>query len=164
MSITVALHHKTIYRYKDLVQLAPHVIRLRPAPHCRTPILSYSLKVKPAEQFLNWQQDPFGNYQAHVVFLKEAHDLEIEVDLLAELTAFNPFDFFVDEHVEKFPFKYTEEERIALVPYLTILPSSGRVDKLAAELKRDIALADRKTIDVLVDINRHIRDLLRYEI
>src|SRR5664279_3874171 len=113
MSITVALHHKTIYRYKDLVQLAPHVIRLRPAPHCRTPILSYSLKVKPAE---------------------------------------------------KFPFKYTEEERIALVPYLTILPSSGRVDKLAAELKRDIALADRKTIDVLVDINRHIRDLLRYEI
>jgi uncharacterized protein (DUF2126 family)/transglutaminase-like putative cysteine protease len=164
MSITVALHHKTIYRYQDLVQLAPHVIRLRPAPHCRTPILSYSLKVKPAEQFLNWQQDPFGNYQAHVVFLKEARDLEIEVDLLAELTAFNPFDFFVDEHVEKFPFKYTEEERIALVPYLTILPSTGRVDKLAAELKRDIALADRKTIDVLVDINRHIRDLLRYEI
>jgi len=164
MSITVSLHHKTTYRYEQLVQLATHVVRLRPAPHCRTPILAYSLKVRPEKHFLNWQQDPFGNYQAHLVFNEPARVLELEVDLVAELTAVNPFDFFIDEHAQEYPFKYTDDERIALQPYLVLLPSSGRVDKLAAEMKREVARAGRKTIDVLVDINRHIRDLLRYEI
>src|SRR5260221_12196792 len=139
MSITVSLHHKTTYRYQQLVQLAPHVIRLRPAPHTRTPILAYSLKVRPEQHFLNWQQDPFGNYQAHVVFTREAQELELEVDLVAELTANNPFDFFIDEVAQEYPFKYTDDERVALAPYLVLLPSSGRVDKLAAEFKRDVA-------------------------
>ena len=125
MSITVTLHHKTIYRYDGLVQLAPHVVRLRPAPHCRTPILAYSLKVKPEQHFLNWQQDPFGNYQAHLVFPNEAQELEVEVDLVAELTAINPFDFFVDEHAQEYPFNYTEEERIALAPYLRAAAVGG---------------------------------------
>jgi uncharacterized protein (DUF2126 family)/transglutaminase-like putative cysteine protease len=164
MSITVSLHHKTTYKYDSLVQLATHVVRLRPAPHCRTPILAYSLKVLPEQHFLNWQQDPFGNYQAHLVFTREAKELVLEVDLVAELTAVNPFDFFIDEHAQEYPFKYSDEERIALAPYLVLLPSSGRVDKLAAELKRDVAKPKRRTIDVLVDVNRHIRDLLRYEI
>ncbi len=164
MSITVSLHHKTTYRYDSLVQLAPHVVRLRPAPHSRTPILAYSLKVRPEQHFLNWQQDPFGNYQAHLVFTRETQELELEVDLVAELTAINPFDFFIDEHAQEYPFRYTEDEKIALAPYLVLLPSSGRVDKLAAEMKREIARAGRRTIDVLVDINRHVRDLLRYEI
>jgi len=164
MSITVTLHHKTNYRYDGLVQLAPHVVRLRPAPHTRTPILAYSLKVTPEQNYLNWQQDPFGNYQAHVVFPRETEELELEVDLVAELTATNPFDFFIDDHAQEYPFRYTEEERIALVPYLALLPSSGPVDRLAAEMRREIAREGRRTIDVLVDINRHIRDLLRYEI
>ena len=164
MSITVTLHHKTIYRYDGLVQLAPHVVRLRPAPHTRTPIRAYSLKVKPEQLFMNWQQDPFGNYQAHLVFAREAQELELEVDLVAELTATNPFDFFIDEHAQEYPFHYTEEERIALAPYLVLLPSAGPVDRLAAEMKRELARPKRRTIDVLVDINRHIRDLLRYEI
>jgi len=148
-------HHKTTYRYDGLVRLAPHVVRLRPAPHTRTPILAYSLKVSPKDHFLNWQQDPFGNYQAHLVFTKEARELELEVDLVAELTAMNPFDFFIDEHAQEYPFAYTAEEKIALAPYLILLPSTGAVDRLAAEMKKDIARPKRKTIDVLVDINRH---------
>jgi uncharacterized protein (DUF2126 family)/transglutaminase-like putative cysteine protease len=164
MSITVSLHHKTTYRYDGLVNLAPHVVRLRPAPHCRTPILAYSLKVRPAQHFMNWQQDPFGNYQAHLVFTRETKELELEVDLIAELTAMNPFDFFIDEHAQEYPFKYTAEEKTALAPYLTLLPSTGAVDKMAGELKKEVALPKRRTIDVLVDINRRVKDLLRYEI
>ena len=164
MSITVSLHHKTTYRYDGLVHLAPHVVRLRPAPHCRTPILAYSLKVRPTQHFMNWQQDPFGNYQAHLVFTKETQELELEVDLVAELTAMNPFDFFIDEHAQEYPFQYTAEEKTALAPYLILLPSSGPIDRLAAQMKKEVARPERRTIDVLVDINRHIKDLLRYEI
>src|SRR3954469_19536916 len=106
MAIRVALNHVTRYRYDRPVTLAPHVIRLRPAPHCRTPILAYSLRVTPAEHFLNWQQDPFGNYQARLVFTKPADRLEIEVDLVADLTVINPFDFFLEEESEEYPVSY----------------------------------------------------------
>src|SRR5579863_6081392 len=64
MSIRVALNHKTLYRYTRPVWLSPHVVRLRPAPHCRMPIPSYSLKVTPADHFINWQQDPYSNHLA----------------------------------------------------------------------------------------------------
>src|SRR6266446_8312776 len=97
MAIRVALNHKTEYHYDRLVSLLPQVVRLRPAPHCRTPILSYSLKVKPVDHFLNWQQDPYSNYLARLVFNKPARSFEVEVDLVAELTAVNPFDFFIEE-------------------------------------------------------------------
>jgi uncharacterized protein (DUF2126 family)/transglutaminase-like putative cysteine protease len=164
MSITVSLHHKTTYAYDRPVILAPHIVRLRPAPHCRTPILAYSLKVLPQQHFLNWQQDPFGNYQAHLVFPRESAALEIEVDLIAELTAINPFDFFVDEHAQKYPFAYDEEQQIALAPYLHLAPSGARLEALAAVAKERFARPGRRTIDVLVDVNRHIKDLLRYEV
>src|SRR3954469_402887 len=104
MAISVSLHHKTVYSYDRPVRLGPHVVRLRPAPHCRTPILAYSLKVQPQENFLNWQQDPFGNYQAHIVFPRATDRLQLEVDLVAELTAQNPFDFFIDDHAQSYPF------------------------------------------------------------
>ncbi|TXT22280.1 MAG: transglutaminase, partial [Planctomycetota bacterium] len=106
MSIRVALNHKTEYRYDRLVTLQPHVVRLRPAPHCRTPILSYSLKVEPSDHFLNWQQDPYSNYLARLVFLQEARSLKVEVDLVVEMTAINPFDFFIEPSAEKIPFVY----------------------------------------------------------
>ena len=95
MSIRVALHHQTRYRYDRDVSLSPHEVRLRPAPHCRTPILSYSLNVKPAEHFINWQQDIFGNYIGRFVFPEKTRELEITVDLVADMTVINPFDFFI---------------------------------------------------------------------
>src|ERR1700733_10512508 len=96
MSIRVALNHRTSYRYDRAVAISPHVVRLRPAPHCRTPIIAYSLRVRPEKQFVNWQQDPNGNHIARFVFLDKAQELNIEVDLIAEMTVINPFDFFLE--------------------------------------------------------------------
>src|SRR5258706_7711942 len=116
MAINVSLHHKSVYSYDQAVQLSPHVVRLRPAPHCRTPIKAYSLRIAPAEHFLNWQQDPFGNYQARLVFLKEVRRFEVEVDLVAEMTAINPFDFFVEDSAGEYPFKYEPGLAAELAP------------------------------------------------
>src|SRR5258706_13839303 len=106
MTIRVALHHKTHYTFDRAVNLSPHEVRLRPAAHCRTPIESYSLTVKPAKHFINWQQDPYGNWLARLVFPEPSNELSIEVDLVADMTVINPFDFFVESFPEKFPFTY----------------------------------------------------------
>ena len=96
MAIRVALQHRTTYKFDRLVNLGPHEIRLRPAPHCRTPILGYSLDVEPEQHFLNWQQDPYGNWVARLVFPERTEKLQVLVDLTADMTVINPFDFFVE--------------------------------------------------------------------
>jgi len=101
MAIRVAINHKTTYQYDRLVSLSPHVFRLRPAVHSRTAIEAYSFKVSPKDHFINWQQDPFGNYQARVVFPEKTKELRIEVEVIANMTVINPFDFFVEEYAEK---------------------------------------------------------------
>ncbi|HEY0710756.1 MAG TPA: transglutaminase family protein, partial [Polyangia bacterium] len=170
MAIKVALTHVTQYRFDRPVELSPHVVRLRPAPHCRTPIPAYSLRVTPADHFLNWQQDPFGNYQARLVFPKPTKELRVEVDLIADLTAINPFDFFLEESAETVPFSYAATLAEELRPYLRAREGeAGRVagDHLTAlitHVRERIALPGRRNIDVLVDINAFIQGRLRYDI
>src|ERR1700712_867146 len=120
MSIKVALRHQMHYDYDRSVKLSPHTVRLRPAPHCRTPILSYSLKIQPENHFINWQQDPFGNRLARLVFSEPTTKLHFEVEVIAEMIVINPFDFFVEEYAEKFPFVYDEQLKKELLPYFEV--------------------------------------------
>ena len=164
MTIRVALHHTTRYRYDRPVILSPQVVRLRPAPHCRTPIEAYSLRISPKQHFINWQQDPFGNYQARLVFPEPSDELSVEVDLVAEMTVINPFDFFLDEHAEHFPFEYPPALRRDLAPYLARGSHGSKFTDLAELARVKDAVAGRRTIDVLVDLNRRVQQKVHYDI
>ncbi len=163
MTIRVALHHKTSYDYDRLVSLGPQVVRLRPAPHCRTPIRSYSLKVEPEGHFLNWQQDPHGNFLARMVFPQQTKHFSIEVDLIADMTVVNPFDFFLDEYAEKYPFQYEAWLSKELMPFLDTESVGPRVKAYLKQLD----YTPRRSIDFLVDLNcrlqRDIKYLIRME-
>jgi uncharacterized protein (DUF2126 family)/transglutaminase-like putative cysteine protease len=160
MPIRVALHHKTEYAYDSPVGFGPHIIRLRPAPHCRTPILSYSLKIEPSEHFLNWQQDPYGNFLARTVFNKPADRLTIEVDLTAEMTVINPFDFFTEAEAEYYPFSYSPDMLKDLMPFLHVSPMLE--GSPFAEYVRKIDRKRRKTIDFLVELNQNLQKEISY--
>ena len=160
MSIHVALNHVMHYRYDRLVNLAPQIIRLRPAPHCRTSILSYSLNIKPVEHFVNWQQDPQSNYLARVVFPKPTQELRVEVDLTAEMAVQNPFDFFLEPYAQRIPFKYDATEEHELTPFL----SAGTLTPLFAKYLGTIPRDPRATIDFLVELNRRLAADVSYVI
>jgi uncharacterized protein (DUF2126 family)/transglutaminase-like putative cysteine protease len=116
----IALEHRTTYRFDRPIAIGPHVIRLRPAPHTRTPIEAYSLTISPDDNFINWQQDPFGNHLARVVFPSKASELDVTVGLVADMRVINPFDFFIESYAESYPFSYPPELAADLKPYLDI--------------------------------------------
>ena len=156
--ITAALHHLTRYRYDRPVELGPQTIRLRPAPHCRTRIPSYSLKIVPANHFINWQQDPFGNWLARIVFPERATEFSVEVDLTAEMSVINPFDFFVEPYAEGLPFAYPAELAGELAPYLVVEEDSAALSEYVAAL----APTAPSTINFLVDLNARVSQAVRY--
>ena len=161
MAIRVALSHRTTYRFDRHVSLGPHEIRLRPAPHCRTPVLGYSLNVRPEPHFLNWQQDPYGNWVARLVFPERADRLEIEVDLVADLTVINPFDFFVEPYAEKYPFTYAPALAKELIPFLETAPLGPRLAAWLEEFRRTI-LPDENPVLLLVRLNQLLQRQVRY--
>jgi uncharacterized protein (DUF2126 family) len=158
MGTRVALNHQTNYQYDRRITLGPQVVRLRPAAHCRTPISSYSLKIKPAKHFINWQQDPLGNHLARLVFPEPTNEFCVEVDLIAELSAVNPFDFFLEPYAEQFPFEYPPELARDLEPYLKPSPAGPLLQNFVASISR----TPRATVGFLVDLNRAVRDEIGY--
>jgi len=159
MAIHVALTHRTTYHYDREVMLGPQVVRLRPAPHCRTPILSYSLRIEPSDHWLNWQQDPFSNYLARLVFTKPTRTFDVCVEVVAEMSVLNPFDFFLEPSAEQYPFTYEPAVLHDLAPYL----ARGTHGPLFHEfLGRIDRTTKRRTIDFLVELNQLLQEEIRY--
>jgi transglutaminase-like putative cysteine protease len=158
MSILVELHHSTRYSYDRPVRLGPQLVRLRPAPHCRTPIASYALDLKPVRHFVNWQQDPFGNWLARCAFPEKTSEFAVEVDLVADLAAINPFDFFLEPYAESWPFEFSPELKGDVAPFLEPKRAGAHV----GELLRSIPRQPQNTVDFLVVLNRRLHHLIRY--
>src|SRR5277367_874706 len=159
MGLQVALNHRTEYRYDKAVSLGPQVIQLRPAPHCRTPILSYSLKITPAQHLLNWQLDPHHNYLARVLFSNKTNEFVVEVDLVAELSSFNPFAFLLEPGVQDYPFEYEPTLAKDLEPYRSVDPAGPSLRAFLGTISDE----KRGMTGFLVDLNRRVRDQVGYE-
>ncbi|MBX7434038.1 transglutaminase family protein [Mycobacterium sp. Y57] len=168
MGIKVALEHRTSYTFDRLVEIYPHVVRLRPAPHSRTPIEAYSMQVEPADHFVNWQQDAFGNFLARLVFPSRTRKLSITVGLIADLKVINPFDFFIEEYAETFPFTYPKNLLDDLEPYLRPVDEgdegSGPGDLADAWVKNFSVAPGTRTIDFLVALNHAVNSDVGYSL
>lgn len=160
MAIKVGINHKTSYKYDRPISLSPHVIRLRPAPHCRVPITAYTLKVTPENHYINWQQDPFGNFLARLVFPEKTSELSVEVEVIADMVVINPFDFFVEQYAEHYPFAYEEDLRKELAPYLEKEEGGRLFHHWLAELDKN----KQEINDFLVKINQKVYTDIDYNI
>lgn len=158
MSIRVALNHLTQYRYDRPVRLGPQLVRLRPVPHCRSRILSYSLRVEPQEHFINWEQDPFANHLAALVFPQATRLLQITVDLVVEITDRNPFDFVLDPQAEQMPFQYGANQAQDLAPYLVPEPITPRLEQYLRSIER----APCPTVEFLSSLNHRLEQDIAY--
>jgi len=158
MAILAKLHHCTRYSYDRPVMLGPQVVRLRPAPHCRTPVHAYSLTIEPANHFINWQQDPHGNYLARLVFPEPTTEFSITVDLLAELAVYNPFDFFIEDYAQKVPFRYADSLTKDISAYIGAEPAGPRLQAYLATIPR----AETPTVDFLVALNQALHHTIKY--
>ncbi len=160
MTIRVAIKHTTSYEFDRLITVSPHILRLRPAPHSRTHIHGYSLQVTPDDHFINWQQDPFGNYQARLVFPEKMKKLEFSVEVIADMTVINPFDFFIEEYAEHYPFHYDRQLEEELSPYLKTSQDCPELD----EWIENIDKSKTQIVTFLVGINSRLSEDIGYGI
>ena len=160
LSIHVALNHITHYRYDRLVNLGPQIVRLRPAPHSRTQVLSYSLRIEPVKHFINWQQDPFSNYQARLIFQEPTREFKVTVDMVVDMVVHNPFDFFLEPAAEEFPFQYQPAMARDLAPYLVKEPLTPLLGAYLAKIDR----TRKRTIEFLVGLNQQLKRDISYSV
>src|SRR6202789_743982 len=160
MAIQIALNHKTHYRYDRPVYVGAQTIRLRPPPHCRPPILAYSLKVLPKNHFINWQQDPQANYLARLVFPERTTEFLVEGDLVAEMAIFNPFDFFLEPYAEQIPFTYESSLARELRPFLEAEVPGPKLAGFLSQVPR----VRTPTLNFLVSLNRRVQRDISYVI
>lgn len=160
MSIKASIYHLTHYKYDRPVRLGPQVIRLKPASHSKTRVISHSLKVTPSNHFVNLQQDPYGNYLARYVFPDPVTEFKIEVDLVADMTVYNPFDFFIEESAETWPFAYPEDISDDLKIYLQPQPMEPALAAYVAGIDR----TPTRTIDFIVGLNARLKQDIEYVI
>jgi len=160
MSIKASIYHLTHYKYDKPVRLGPQIIRLKPASHSKTRVISHSLKVSPSNHFVNLQQDPYGNYLARYVFPDPVTEFKIEVDLVADMTVYNPFDFFIEERAEMWPFSYPEEIRDDLKLYMQPQP----VEPALAAYLAGIDRTPMRTTDFIVGLNARLKNDVEYVI
>ena len=158
MSMKVALTHITRYQYSQEAQLGPQLVKLRPAPHCRTPILEYHLQIKPLDHLINWQQDAFSNHIARLVFPNKTNHLEIRVDLIAELIPINPFDFYLDSSAEHHPLTYDKNTYDGLLPYLKVTESGPLFNQFIQKIPAE----KRRTIEFIIFINQLVFNQIAY--
>jgi len=160
MAIRVSLHHRTVYKYDRLVTLSPQVVRLRPAPHSRTPVHSYALKIEPQNHFINWQQDPQGNFLARLVFHEPTREFSVDVNLVADMSVYNPFDFFLEPYAEQFPFRYEDTLARELRPFLETSPLTPSLETFISGINLDPV----RTIDFLFNLNASLTRRIAYTI
>jgi transglutaminase-like putative cysteine protease len=161
MAIKASIYHLTHYKYDNPVRLGPQIIRLKPASHSRTHVISHSLKVSPSNHFVNLQQDPYGNYLARFVFPEPATEFKIEVDLVADMTVYNPFDFFVEEEATKWPFDYPQELREDLSIYMKPEPTGPLLSAFMATVDHT---PGQPTVDMVVGLNARLQQEIGYVI
>ena len=160
MTIRVAIQHETEYQFDRSIKMSPHVLRLRPAVHSRTPIHAYTLKIEPENHFINWQQDPFGNFMARLVFPEKTRKFSFKVEVIADLVAINPFDFFVEEYAENFPFEYDDSLKKELSPFLEVTEDGPLIREWVARINTK----KRSINDFLVEQNQKLEEAIGYNI
>lgn len=160
MALKIVISHKTEYKYNKKISMSPHIIRLRPAAHSRTPIEAYSLKIKPENHFINWQQDPFGNYLARIVFPEKTDIFSVDVEIIADMITINPFDFFVEDGSKEYPFDYKKDLKKELSPYLEIEEDSKELQEFVSTIDK----SEKSIIDFLVEVNQKIHNSLNYTV
>jgi transglutaminase-like putative cysteine protease len=158
MPVIAKLHHITRYTYAKPVRLGPHILRLRPAPHCRQPILDYQLKIEPDNHRLTWYQDPHSNWLARAIFFDASDTLTIRVTCTLDMAAINPFDFLIDDEATLYPFRYSDDLTRDLIAYRAHEPCGPRLAAFTAPMQHQTM----STIDCLVHLNQRIHSAITY--
>src|SRR5690606_20637661 len=159
-AIRISIRHTTEYRYRRPVRLTPHLVRLRPAPHTRTPVHHFSLNVRPGKHFVNWQQDAFGNFVARYVFPEPTRVFEVDVGIVADLVTINPFDFFLEDYAGSWPFEYPPQLARELAPYFEAVDDGPLLDEWVASVDR----TKTPTVNFLVELNQRLERDIGYVI